>query len=158
MTEANGPLEDNLLSIERTAYEDNLGPAGPADAQGPESLEQVIGAEQMYAEGDHSSDLVGIPSTNYNSPVPEFYSPEMFDVMQEGMPGLEIAPQSINDEIDNAIDQVASPFGDSAMESDCLGQPDPMIEAQQIFEEQMQFMEDPFMPDMLAPPGVVPGL
>lgn len=153
-----GTFQDYYPLHEQSVAEENLGPAGPLDAPGPESLEQVMDVYQTQAMDGHSSDLAGIPSTNSNSPAPEFYSADMFETMQEGMAGLEMGSPSFVNEINNAMDRAASPLGDSAMEPDLFGQSDSMMEAQQIFDEQMQFMEDPFMPDMMAPPCVVPGL
>ena len=117
-------------------YEENLGPAGPSDAPGLESLEQVIEAYQTQAMDGHSSDFSGIPSTNSNPWAPESFSPEMEEASQTEM----------------------SPYGAFEMQDDPYQMPDPYEAAQQIFDEQMQFMADPFLPpDMLAPPGMMPG-
>jgi len=153
----NDSLEEHVLSIERMDYEDNLGPAGPTDAPGPESLEQVMDAYQTQATDGHSSDFSGIPSANSNSPAPEFYSADMFDAVQDGMATMPIGSTAMANEINSAMDQVSSPTGGEAMEPDPFDQSDPLMQAQQIFDEQMEFMEDSFMPEMLAPPGVVPG-
>ncbi|MFC1652696.1 hypothetical protein ACFL3F_03145 [Planctomycetota bacterium] len=129
-------LENNVLSTERMAYEEDLGPAGPLDAPGPLSLEQVIDDYYEQATDGHSSGSVGIPLTDSNPLAPESL-PEMDEALQAGM---------------------LPSYAEHDLEEDPLQMLDPMAVAQQIFDEQMQFMENPFMPDMLAPPGVMPGL
>ncbi|MFC1653127.1 hypothetical protein ACFL3F_05345 [Planctomycetota bacterium] len=133
----NNSLDNNALSIERMAYEEDLGPAGPLDALGPESLEQVIEDQYEQAMDGHSIYSAGIPSTDSTPWAPESFLPEIAEALPPGM---------------------SQSYAELDLEEDPLQMLDPVAAAQQIFDEQMQFMENPFMPDMLAPPGIVPGL
>ncbi|MFC1761164.1 hypothetical protein ACFL6U_03690 [Planctomycetota bacterium] len=130
-------LESNVLSFERMAYEEDLGPAGPLDTPGPESLEQVIEGHFEQAMEGHSSDSAEIPFTNSNPLAPESFSPEMDGLHQEDM---------------------TQAYGESTPLDAMHPIPDPYLTAQDIFDEQMEFMANPLaMPGAFGPMGPMPG-
>jgi len=158
-------LEDMLASLEF-----GPGPSPPMDmpVEPAMGLEATLG-EPAAAEGyNHSSGLeqlveledpsaVTPPAPMENNMMPAAMAPDM------GAPGMAetVGSEAMTpeDEINQAMDAVvAQPLQETEPEPDPFQmQHDPFATAQQIFEEQMQYMHNPFMMPGMGPMGPMPG-
>jgi len=140
---------DPLLSTEMPAepamgLEATLDEPAPAEGYGEDSmLEQLVEQEDTFS--------VTAPALTADM-MPEAMGPHV------GAPGVAehvgFEAMTPEDEINQAMDAVvAQPLQEMEPE------PDPFAAAQQIFEEQMQYMHNPFMmPGMGPMPGPAPGM
>lgn len=150
------PLELEVDVMGDQIAEENLGPAGPLDAPGSESLDQAMMAYEDQAMEGWASDRAGNPSSNSNAQAPEFFASDPIDVSPNSVAPIGLC-QEFYEELDATEEQAIALDPLNPHNAMPIG-PNPAQQAQQIFDEQIEFMQNPFMPDMLAPPGVVPGL
>jgi hypothetical protein len=126
------------------------GPAVVEEYDQSSGLEQLVELEDPFA--------VTPPAPTEQGMMPDAMEPEMGapGIMAE-TGGLEaMAPE---DEINQAMDAVvAQPLQEMEPEPDPFQmQHDPFATAQQMFEEQMQHMHNPFMMPGMGPMGPMPG-
>ncbi len=144
------------------------GPSVPADEYG--GLEALLGMPEVAFDGPDGPEQVIEADDPFEVPLNEMGMPDAGpDVMDAdlGVPGLvadtdNFGPMMPEDEIHQAIDGVMRQPGplDLDEEPDPFGmQYDPFAAAQQIFDQQMQYMDNPFMmPGMGPMPGPAPGM
>ena len=121
----------------------------PQEAQFKEepSLEQIVEHEDAF--GPAPTEMM-----DYRM-VPQELSMAGPDSMAELRGYDAMAPAG---QINQAIDQVMEQPGSSEQEADPWQmQTDPFTAAQQMFDEQMQFMANPFMMPGMMPMGPMPG-
>ena len=149
---ASGPSIPMEMPVEPVmGLEATLGEPTP-----PEDYDQSSGLEQLVEQEDPFAAAPPMPMEQ--GMMPEAMEPDI------GAPGIEQAVgfegMTPEDEINQAMDAITGPLGPEEMEPEpdpFQMQQDPFATAQQIFEEQMQHMHNPFMMPGMGPMGPMPG-
>ena len=134
--------------------EATLGEPAPPEGYEPSSeIEQLVEQEDPFGAAP--------PALMEQGMMPDTMEPDISAPSMDQAAGFEaMTPE---DEINQAMDAVIGPAGPQEMEPEpdpFQVQHEPFATAQQIFEEQMQYMHNPFMmPGMgpMGPMGPMPG-
>ncbi|MBN2270504.1 MAG: hypothetical protein JXN61_07815 [Sedimentisphaerales bacterium] len=151
---------DEQMALLEKSFDEPMEAEGFFEANGLEADLMPDGAlpSDFVAEAQTLEGIIEGESP-FEAPAPEFMDIMPDELLPDtGMPYLMPAGYDVGmiaDEINQAIDQVAGQPVSDEMELDPFSpQYDPYMAGQQMFDEQMQYMADPFMmPGMGAMPG-----